>query len=275
MLKIISLKLWGVEQSRIKIQARNLPRMASRSDTSSGREENRRVEIIGSDIITGSVLTVDTLRKISMSKLVFEPKIDSDYEIEEWRIIVNKDNNIVKEFTGKKLPKKRPVWTIDNQSNPELFYGNRFKYLIEVENKLGLKYQSPPKFIPIDRLTVDRKRLEQKSDTEFEYYSLILFDYGKSRLGPEHKKLVDFVKDRVETKSKVKVFGYSDSVGDENINKRIARLRAESVAKRLNIPGISYEGIGESKLLYDNSLPEGRFYCRTVQIEIETPVGKQ
>jgi hypothetical protein len=34
---------------------------------------------------------------------------------------------------------------------------------------------------------------------------------------------------------------------------------------------IRHEGVGESTLLYPNDSPEGRFYCRTVQVLIETP----
>jgi arginase family enzyme len=34
------------------------------------------------------------------------------------------------------------------------------------------------------------------------------------------------------------------------------------------------KGLGESVLLYDNSQPEGRFYCRTVEIVVETPIEK-
>ena len=32
------------------------------------------------------------------------------------------------------------------------------------------------------------------------------------------------------------------------------------------------KGLGESVLLYDNDIPEGRFYCRTVEVILETPL---
>ena len=117
------------------------------------------------------------------------------------------------------------------------------------------------------------KRRTGQSDKEFEYYSLILFDYGKSELGSEHRKVVDFIKQRISQDSKVFIYGFTDSMGDENINRRISDNRAISVLKRLNInSNVTVEGKGESELLYDNDTPEGRFYCRTVTINIETPV---
>ncbi|MEI6089253.1 MAG: hypothetical protein WCR42_02265 [bacterium] len=32
------------------------------------------------------------------------------------------------------------------------------------------------------------------------------------------------------------------------------------------------QGVGEDTLLYNNDVPEGRFYCRTVQIVVKTPI---
>lgn len=266
--------VWGIEAERIKVKARNLPQMASRSDTLTGLQENRRVEIIASPVISGSVMTVDTLRLIPDTKFKFDIEVESGAGIKNWRLVVEQNNDIVKEISGNGKPGNDVIWTIDKNSNRELFYGNRFNYYVEVEDTLGQKYKSAPRIIPVDRLTVDKKRLEQRKDMEYEYYSLILFDYGRSDLGSEHKKVVDFVKHRISKGSKVRVFGYSDSVGDERINERISRSRAFAVARRLNVLNLEIEGVGESQLLFDNELPEGRFYCRTVRIEIETPVNQ-
>jgi hypothetical protein len=32
------------------------------------------------------------------------------------------------------------------------------------------------------------------------------------------------------------------------------------------------EGVGNAELLFNNDIPEGRFYCRTVNIVVKTPV---
>ncbi|MFW5702255.1 MAG: OmpA family protein, partial [Bacteroidota bacterium] len=68
------------------------------------------------------------------------------------------------------------------------------------------------------------------------------------------------------------IYGYTDRIGEEDVNKRISERRAQAVARRLRIPDAKVEGLGESDLLFDNELPEGRFYCRTVRIIIETSV---
>ena len=46
---------------------------------------------------------------------------------------------------------------------------------------------------------------------------------------------------------------------------------ATNAAKALPLRAESVTGKGESDLFYDNNLPEGCFYNRTVQIEVETP----
>jgi outer membrane protein OmpA-like peptidoglycan-associated protein len=137
---------------------------------------------------------------------------------------------------------------------------------------LGQTVVSSRNRLPIEQLTIDRKRLERIKDREFEYYSLILFDFGKSDLRSEHNKVVDFIKNRITPNATVYINGYTDLIGEEDINKRISEKRAKAVAERLKIQSAKVEGVGEDKILYDNSTPEGRYYCRTVQITIETPV---
>ena len=63
-------------------------------------------------------------------------------------------------------------------------------------------------------------------------------------------------------------------MGESDYNRKLSARRADAVRKRLTsampLTAIRSEGVGESRLLFDNALPEGRFYCRTVQILIET-----
>jgi outer membrane protein OmpA-like peptidoglycan-associated protein len=266
--------VWEIEPERIDVRFRNLPKSASRSDTITGREENRRVEIRTSHDIAGSVLTVDTLRVFQKTKFSIYPKAESDAGVKLWKITLRQSKKILKEYSGEGDLPFRLYWLIDSNSKNKPQIGEKIICRLNVTDSVGQEFTTPVKYIPVDRLTVERKRYENAKDMEYEYYSLILFKYGKSDLGDEHKKVIDFVKERIGKKSRVKIYGYSDSVGDKAINKRISNQRALAVAKRLSVPAIVVEGVGESSLLYDNSLPEGRLYCRTVRIEIETPVGK-
>jgi outer membrane protein OmpA-like peptidoglycan-associated protein len=265
--------VWEIDGLRMPVKARNLPDKSTRNDEPGGDEENRRAEIITDDLrIIEPVTTVDTLRVVDEYNLKFLTDYKSAVGIKKWELKAVYDNKNIYEASGEGNPTKDLDWKLNGKlKNTPKNAGNIF-YYVNVTDSLGQNASSAKNRLPIERLTIDRKRLERIADKEFEYYSLILFDFGKSDLRLEHKKVVDFVKDRIVDNSKVYVRGYTDSMGDEEINKRISDKRAKAVSDRIKIPGIEAFGIGEADLLYPNNTPEGRFYCRTVQIVIETPV---
>ena len=57
------------------------------------------------------------------------------------------------------------------------------------------------------------------------------------------------------------------------VRKGASLSRADAAAQALGIPVKEAVGRGEKELLYDNDLPEGRYYCRTVTVIVETPVA--
>ena len=70
----------------------------------------------------------------------------------------------------------------------------------------------------------------------------------------------------------MEIVGYTDRLGEEQHNQELSAQRALSTARALGVPTSSASGAGESQLLFDNNLPEGRFYSRTVNVTIKTPV---
>ncbi len=264
--------VWGIEPNRIEVQARNLPTEASKSDTLPGQEENRRVEILSSDeSIIKPVLTTDTLRVLSDTDIKFLADVDSEVGINEWVFEAKQDDNILFQKIGNGHPDPELLWDLRNDKKNMPRSASPIEYKLSVMDSVGQRGFAE-KTLPINKLTVNTKRENRTDDKEYEYYSLILFSYGKSSLEQEHREVVDFVKNRITDKAKVYVYGYSDSMGEEDINKKISERRAKSVANRLRLRDAEVKGLGEDTLLYDNDLPEGRFYCRTVQITVETPV---
>jgi flagellar motor protein MotB len=60
-------------------------------------------------------------------------------------------------------------------------------------------------------------------------------------------------------------------------NKKLSANRALTVERAVKtrtrgVKSLISNGVGEDDPLYDNNLPEGRFYNRTVQIVIQTPL---
>lgn len=265
--------VWGIEPDRIEIEARNLPKEPSNQDEPQGDEENRRVEIITDDLrILEPVFSVDTLRKVEKMRVHFYPEYQTGVDIKKWTIAVKQNGENVKLFEGSGKPPDSLVWEIDDKGFERIVFGGKLDiefYAIDFIDQVGRAKATP---LMVNKITVDKKRMEGVSDKEFEFYSLILFDFGKSKLERQHKNVLDFINKRVTNESQITVEGFTDNIGDEKINKKISEKRAIEVAKWLGLKSARTVGVGESYLLYDNSLPEGRFYCRTVKITIETPI---
>ena len=64
--------------------------------------------------------------------------------------------------------------------------------------------------------------------------------------------------------------GYTDRTGNLEYNQKLAEQRGVSAQKSLGRDNAKVTGLGSSKLLYNNDFPEGRFYCRTVNIIVKT-----
>jgi OOP family OmpA-OmpF porin len=88
----------------------------------------------------------------------------------------------------------------------------------------------------------------------------------------------EYVYNRVLPTSYVEVVGHTDVVGLYEHNQALSERRATTVYNGImqqtkgKVGYINKRGVGEDEPLYDNSLPEGRFYNRTVQVIIKTPV---
>jgi len=271
-------EIWGIEENRIKIKAENLPDKASKDKDmpEQANEENRRVEILVSDEdLNEPVFTKDTKRTISAIQVLFKPIINSVIPIKNWEFFATQESNTLLERTAQGTPED-VIWDLTGKTNNRKLptTSGQVNYYLSVTDELGREKKSSVYTLPIQQISINKKRSQKIKDTEYEYYSLILFDFGKSDLRGEHKKVVDFVKERIATNSTVYVKGYTDSMGDEEGNLKLATKRAKTVGLRLKIPESQVIGIGETPNIFNNDLPEGRFYCRTVQIEIVTPVAE-
>ena len=128
--------------------------------------------------------------------------------------------------------------------------------------------------MPTDVLTVQRKSAERAEDVRIDQYNLVLFDVGKSTITDAHRRTIELIRARLKPNSKLRVEGFADRAGDDVRNRRLALSRAQATGVALGRTDATVVGVGEDRLLYANDTPEGRFYCRTVQITVSTPVAR-
>jgi outer membrane protein OmpA-like peptidoglycan-associated protein len=124
----------------------------------------------------------------------------------------------------------------------------------------------------VKQITTKLKKTEFTQDKRIDKYSLILFDFGQSNIGQSNYALIQSIKENIKDNSKFQMIGYSDRIGNDVYNLRLSEKRAIETARVFGARNIEIRAIGEGKLLYNNDLPEGRFYCRTVEIIVETPI---
>jgi outer membrane protein OmpA-like peptidoglycan-associated protein len=263
--------VWGINKSRIKLEKRNLPIKESNNDRADGQVENQRAEIYSNDLaIIQPVFLKDIRKESSPPVVMLIPYINSDKDIANWNISVNQNNKQIRNYSGSGEAAVQQ-WSVVEEPIPAL--EKPIDITLEAENAKGKKAKSQVQ-VQIEQKTIYKKREEIHDDKKFERYSLIVFDYDKSDLTDNHKKVLDQIKNKVKPESEVIISGYTDRTGELAYNKQLAQRRCEEVKNYLNLKNsnIKLNPVGSDKLLYDNDLPQGRYYSRTVKIEIITPI---
>lgn len=104
----------------------------------------------------------------------------------------------------------------------------------------------------------------------------ILFDTGQAALKPEAQhELGEFARILNEyPDTNLDIQGFTDSVGNEALNRKLSQERAEAVTNYLSQAGVARsrlvsQGLGESHPVASNSSAEGRAKNRRVEIHID------
>jgi len=239
-------------------------------------EENRRVEIVTTPDIMGPAVRKEIQRTLNPSMVVFNLFIESSEGLRRWDFHVIQDGNELRTFDGYSTYPDSIARNWRNIKGEPPASESPLQYYLRVVDAAGNEATTEPKSIPVQLRTLERKRALNLPDRRIEKISLILFDLNSSEVAGKNEQILTEVKKRIASGSTILVQGHTDRTGDARYNLKLSAERAKSVARRLTaILGplsIRYEGLGEEPLLFDNSTPEGRFYCRTVQVSIETPV---
>jgi outer membrane protein OmpA-like peptidoglycan-associated protein len=109
----------------------------------------------------------------------------------------------------------------------------------------------------------------------------VLFDTGRATLKPgatrDIDRLAQALKDNANTR--VKIEGYTDSVGSDSDNQSLSERRADAVADALQMRGVpasryEVEGLGKEYPVASNNTPEGRQQNRRVEIVFSDDAGR-
>jgi outer membrane protein OmpA-like peptidoglycan-associated protein len=294
---------WGIAPERLMLQTRDQPEKPAKPlEDALNMQENRRVELRSTEPSILAPLVVEDSTQITLPPLVrFRPRLQglaADSAVREWRIQVRQDGFVLKELSGTGTLPSVVDWDMNEQHSGAIPYtASPLEYVLYVTDADGNYIRTAPQQFPTRTVRVVPQPLRPNSinanpvrQKSTDRYSLILFDVGNSaapaagaqgiqgadtQLSPEHRQILQDVKQRLTPRSVVRVVGFADkySSGSEENSTRLSLERAQAVAKFLGAPNTDVRAHGQTPLLYDNSVPEGRVYSRTVLITVETPVN--
>ncbi len=289
--------VWGISESRMKLSHRGWPEVRSNPKDSFGIVENRRTEFRFSG---GSA---DDLWEVQRPILDNDPTVSPDPDRMTWTMANGIDENIVASRRIEILRNAQPwntltaVGTTDASTqwdwqNTDLEYPkekgaegatevglNPFKAVLVVTSKNGQECKSDTVTVPVKRVSSKMMGTERGAEKTLEKYNLILFKFDSPEAGELNERIMStWVFPRVKKSSDIRIEGHTDVVGLDTRNKKLSEDRARTaenfIKKRTSsFSSLQSRGTGEEEPLYLNELPEGRFFNRTVQVIIETPLA--
>ncbi len=266
---------WGIAQSRLKMSTRDTPKLASSDRYAEGNEENRRVELTSNDpellapVVQYRFLEYTPVR----TEHYMNVKIQNPDVAESYKGNLNALDEPFAVTSGTDAPPARLPFALRRKFTAKL--SQTVGSLDSADCTLEVKQRNGQTLLARTRIDVETI----KNQYEVSRLNLIVFDFDRDDMLESNRQMMrGFVTDAIKPNSLVSVTGSTDRLGEAKYNKELSEARAKGVQdfmRRVN-PNIRFQevrGTGASTLPFDNDLPEGRYYCRTVSINVQTPRG--
>ena len=264
-------QVWTIPDSRIILKNRNLPDKHANTQTVMGAQENRRVEINADDAyIISPIITLDTIRTMNPPIVRFRPTVEVD-TVDIWQLTAGKSERELRRFTGNTVIPPFIDWYIGSEMSEKLMNDTsitfQFKAFTSLKDSAEINGE-----LPIEQVTLHKKKINRVQNREVNTFSLILFDVRSSNINNANADIIEFIKGYVKPNSTINITGYTDRLGDANANQNLAQDRANATAKSLNVKQRASVSAKGNSALYDDSFPEGRLYTRTVDVIVDTRI---
>lgn len=266
---------FGIDRNRIDVEYREIPKLPTSDKYSEGLQENRRVDIETNNLeLLKPVLHSDFLEYKLKQPIKFETKLKSLENVKS--LIFNLkdgDNYLFSQYYDS--PKKEIIHQVNEDILDKLaisFSENKDEKIITAE--ITINYDNNE----IEKKSFNIPVYKEKSSYEVGRLNLIVFDFDKSEISKSNKNMIkQFISSSISVNSQTTITGSTDLLGEKDYNKSLSLARANEVANYIRQINSNYqidkiEGLGSDKILFDNNTPEGRFYCRTVLVEVKTPI---
>ena len=270
--------IWKIEPSRITmLRHGGYPMFRSNPGITSGNEENRRVEIDSDDweilkpiLETGyrSIpvdLTLHFRVAHHLSDSLLKTSTLSLRQLHHWDWMLSEETG----NSGSIFSIHR--WYRSNgfllETPPDPFIAQ-----LTLQDIEGREFRSEELEIPVVNITGREGATAMK---RLGHYALIQFSMDNGSPGRLNEQILKkYVFPVIHSGAYIHITGHTDTIGLADRNMRLSRNHSSGVAVGIerNIPDTAYASInptafGETRPIYTNALPEGRFYNRTVIVE--------
>jgi outer membrane protein OmpA-like peptidoglycan-associated protein len=186
-------------------------------------------------------------------------------------LTAGKSERELRRFTGNTVIPPFIDWYIGSEMSEKLMNDTsitfQFKAITSLKDSAEINGE-----LPIEQVTLHKKKINRVQDREVNTFSLILFDVRSSDINKANADIIEFIKGYVKPKSTINITGYTDRLGDANANQKLAQDRADATAKSLNVKLRATVSAKGNSALYDDRFPEGRLYTRTVDVIVDTRI---
>jgi len=265
---------WGVDPARLRVRISERPSIASNTEYAEGAEENRRVEITSND-----ARLLDPIVHTRFKEYVpvqghhdFSTDVTNPERADGWKLDVQRGTTQLARRAGPLMPPSKVSFDLTQEMTDKLG-----PIMGRVDTLTANLHVQQPRYNDAEAST-RFPIIKTVSNYEVSRLSLIVFDYDRADISSQNQEMMRrVVTSATATGSTATIIGSTDRLGEFDHNMELSVSRAKSVENfvRSIAPGLQIQevkGVGPNPSLFDNSLPEGRFYCRTVTLQITTPL---
>ncbi|MCX7929913.1 MAG: OmpA family protein, partial [Chlorobi bacterium] len=238
-----------------------------------GLVENRRAELFGNSLSLFAPIVHERFSEyIVERRRIVVALANAPTDVERWELRARYDGVLVGDRRDSGAPPSLLVLNLDSAAL--LAVASRRVAHDSIECEFEMLTTRGARITTRCAVPVERTQ----SKFERSRLSLVVFDFDRADLTPTNRQLVrQFLADAVKPTSRIRITGTTDRLGEASYNLELSQARADYVRSFIerSIPLARIEesrGLGASRLLFDNATPEGRYYCRTVTIVVETPL---